>query len=291
MKIHSFLILLFIGLYSNIGVSGDLDDIKKSGVLRHLGIPYANFVTGAGDGMDVEMMKMFAAHLGVKYEFVKTDWAAIFGDLIGQKVKSNGNTVELLEKTAVKGDIVANGVTVLPWREKIVDFGTATFPNQVWLIARAESPLKPVVPSGDLEKDITAVKELVRGRSILGKANTCIDPSLYKIENFTSSIKLFEGSLNDLAPALVAGEAEIALLDVPDALVALQKWPGKIKILGPICEKQYMAPAFAKNSPALREEFNKFFKIISQDGRFLALIKKYYPYVSDYNPEFFKGMK
>ena len=28
----------------------DLSDIKKRGVLRHLGVFYANFVTGSGDG-------------------------------------------------------------------------------------------------------------------------------------------------------------------------------------------------------------------------------------------------
>ena len=31
----------------------DLQDIKAKGEIRHLGIPYANFVTGAGDGFDV----------------------------------------------------------------------------------------------------------------------------------------------------------------------------------------------------------------------------------------------
>lgn len=29
-------------------IAADLKDVKKKGVLRHLGIPYANFVTGAG---------------------------------------------------------------------------------------------------------------------------------------------------------------------------------------------------------------------------------------------------
>jgi hypothetical protein len=42
----------------------ELDAVKKNGVLRHLGIPYANFITGSGDGMDVELMKLFAKHLG-----------------------------------------------------------------------------------------------------------------------------------------------------------------------------------------------------------------------------------
>ncbi|GAB6162936.1 hypothetical protein JCM12298_20960 [Desulfothermus naphthae] len=31
----------------------DLPEIKKRGVIRHLGVPYANFVTGAGDGFSV----------------------------------------------------------------------------------------------------------------------------------------------------------------------------------------------------------------------------------------------
>ena len=53
------------------GEAGDLDEIKKSGVLRHLGVPYANFVTGSGDGMDVEIIRSFAESLGVRYEYVK----------------------------------------------------------------------------------------------------------------------------------------------------------------------------------------------------------------------------
>ena len=43
----------------------DLAEIKAEGVLRHIGIPYANFVSGSGDGMDVELIKGFALHLQV----------------------------------------------------------------------------------------------------------------------------------------------------------------------------------------------------------------------------------
>mgnify|MGYP000084292552 CR=1 FL=1 len=34
---------------SDVAGTGDLDQVRRDGVLRHLGIPYANFVTGAGD--------------------------------------------------------------------------------------------------------------------------------------------------------------------------------------------------------------------------------------------------
>ena len=79
----------------------DLDDVKQDGVLRHLGIPYANFITGSGDGMDVELMKLFAKHLGVKYEFVKTDWSEIFGDLTGKTVLSP-DALEIGERLSIK---------------------------------------------------------------------------------------------------------------------------------------------------------------------------------------------
>ena len=59
------LFLLAVGLASG----ADLSEVKERGVLRHLGIPYANFVTGSGDGLDVEMVKGFAGHLGVRYAF------------------------------------------------------------------------------------------------------------------------------------------------------------------------------------------------------------------------------
>ena len=44
----------------------DLKQIKERGVIRHLGVPYANFVTGAGDGLDVEIIKLYAEEIGVK---------------------------------------------------------------------------------------------------------------------------------------------------------------------------------------------------------------------------------
>lgn len=34
--------------------------------LKHVGAPYANFVTGSGDGLDVELVKLFAQKLNLK---------------------------------------------------------------------------------------------------------------------------------------------------------------------------------------------------------------------------------
>ena len=267
----------------------DLDEIRESGVLRHLGVPYANFVTGSGDGMDVEIIRSFAESLGVRYEYVKTDWNDAIGDLTGSRVRPKGVEVEVLASVAVKGDLIANGMTVIPWRERIVDYSVPTFPNQVWLVARADSPLEPIKPSGNVKKDISLVKSLVRDRSLLCKANTCLDPNLYQLDAAGARVVLFERSLNELAPAVLNREAEATLLDVPDALVALQKWPGKIKIIGPVSEVQDMAVAFRKDAPKLREAFNRFLMQLRKNGTLQRIALKYYPYVTDYYADFFKN--
>jgi ABC-type amino acid transport substrate-binding protein len=65
-------------------LAADLQEIKEKGVIRHLGIPYANFVTGSGDGLDVELVKLFAQDLGVRYEYVEASWESVIGDLTGK---------------------------------------------------------------------------------------------------------------------------------------------------------------------------------------------------------------
>ena len=78
---------------------------------------------------------------------------------------------------------------------------------------------------------------------------------------------------------------------MPDALVALQKWPGKVKIIGPVSDIQDMAVAFAKDSPELRSSFNAFLNTCKQDGTYARLVKKYYPFAFDYFPRFFEKDK
>lgn len=269
----------------------DLDAVRERGVLRHLGIPYANFVTGGGEGMDVELVRLFAKEIGVSYEYVAVDWSELFPALIGRKIQVKGNDIELLEKATVQGDIAANGITMLPWREKLVAFSDPVFPTQVWVVARADSPVRPIKHTGNLEADIAQVKKLLPGRTLLVTPGTCLDPSLYGLEKVGVKSQAFRGRLDDIAPAVIKGDAELSLLDVPDALLSLQKWPGKIKVIGPISDRQQMAVAFPRESEGLRNAFNRFLRKCKSDGTYLMLIKKYYPYVFDYYPEFFTSVR
>jgi ABC-type amino acid transport substrate-binding protein len=285
------LTLFILIVFSTVSLAADLDEIKARGVLRHIGIPYANFVSGAGDGMDVELARKFAQYLGVRYEFVQSDWDTVVQDLIGRKIKVAAGKLEMLEDAPVKGDMIANGFTILPWRQQVVDFATPTFPNQIWLIARADSPIRPIRPTRNLVKDIQLTKALMKDRTVLSMEKTCLDPALYNLAATGAKIVCRTGNLNEMAPAVLNNEGELTILDVPDALVAIDKWKGKLKIIGPVSDKQQMAAAFSKDSPKLLQAYNAFIKKAQHNGTYLSLIKKYYATAPSYFPEFFKGMR
>jgi ABC-type amino acid transport substrate-binding protein len=234
------------------------------------------------------MVRLFARHLGVEYRFVETDWGRVIGDLSGKDVQPEGDDVRILGEVPVRGDIIATGLTVLPWREKVISYSRPTFPTQVWLLARADSALEPIQPSGDTQQDIHAVKAQLKGLSVLGIEHTCVDPTLYGLNRAGANPMFFGGGLNDLAPALLNREGDAALVDVADALVALEKWPGLVKVIGPVSPMQNMAFAFSKAAPNSKAAFNRFFEESKKNGVYEELVKKYYDGILKYYPEFFK---
>ena len=233
------------------------------------------------------MVKMFAEHIGVRYEFVETTWTGAIPDLTGKKIAPSGDHVDIVGEQEIKGDLIATGFTILPWRQKIVDYSIPTFPTQIWLLTRADSEIIPIEPSDDIAKDIQAVKSQLEGHSVLGIGDTCLDPNLYGLKEAGASTVQFTMTVNALAPAVINRDADTSLLEVPDALAALQKWAGKIKVIGPVSDMQHMAYAFDKNAPELREAFNRFFDRCLKDGTYNRLVQKYYPSVFNYYPEFF----
>ncbi|MDD3473318.1 MAG: transporter substrate-binding domain-containing protein [Syntrophaceae bacterium] len=264
--------------------SADLDQIMAKRELSHLGVPYANFVTGDGEGLDAAIIKLYCKKIGVNYVYVKTDWDTVISDLSGKKFKMQGGKVEITGEAPIKGDIIGNGLTVIPWRQQIINYSTPYFPSAIWVIAKADSPIKPIQPTSDPKKDVEATRDLLKGKEVLGIKNTCVDLDLYNLSDSKPIYK--EGiTLNDLAAALIKGAAEISILDVPDSLVALSKFPGKIKILGSITGKQDMGFGFSKESPQLLASFNDFLAELRASGELSQLILKYYPGIDNYFPE------
>ena len=288
LKIQLFLLAVFSVFTINSAAADDLDEVLQSGTLRHLGIPYANFITSDLMGLDADLMQQFAKHLGVKYQFVESTWQGIIPDLTGKKIKVTGDDVEVTGASPVKGDVISTGFTVLPWRTKIVDFSATTFPSGIWLIARGDSSLTPITPTGDIQKDIDMVKKELQGISVLGLQGSCLAPSLYGIEETGAQVQFFpvDRDLEEMIPSVIAKVADTTLMDVPVALIALAKWPGQIKVIGPLSNPQDMACAFSKDSPKLKQAFDSFFSEFKKNGKYRELVNTYYPTVFTYYPDF-----
>ncbi len=293
--------LITISVVSTPTWSKDLKEIRESGVLRHIGVPYANFVSYIEQGeihtltgFDVDIVKGFAQSLGVRYEYVPAQWSNMLGKLTGQHVKYQDKRAVPGEATPIEGDLIANGVTIFDWRSEVVDFSQDYFPSGVWLVSRSDSSLSPIKPSGSIDDDIETVKKLIRGRDVLALEHSCLDPNLYDLYDTGANVILPEDNrlLNEMVPAIMKNDAESTLLDVADTLIALEKWPGEVKVIGPISETQKMAVAFRKDSPELRKAFDLYLDSIKNDGTYEKLVKKYYPSIYYfYNDYFTKNSK
>ena len=269
--------------------AADLAEIQLRGEIRHLGINYANFVTGGGDGFDVELVQGFARHIGVRYKLVPTDFYSVIRDLLGKDVVRKGQQVTLEGDHPVKGDLIATGFTMLPWREKVLLYSAPTFPSQVLLVARADAPQRPIRGSDNIARDIAETKALIGQHSLLVMERTCLDPANYGLTGKGIDLRAYtkNTNLNEMVPALLKGDAELTLLDVPDVILDVQKWAGQIKIIGPVSEEQQLAVAFPKQSPELRKAFDAYLVKVRANGFYDKLVDKYYPGIRRYFPAFF----
>ena len=148
--------------------------------------------------------------------------------------------------------------------------------------------MRPIRPGAKVEDDIAAVKALLAGRKLLGVPSTCLDPSLYRLQETRAKLVLKNVKLDEVAPALIEGGGELALLDVADAMIALQKWPGALKVIGPLSPRQEMGVAFRRGAPALKASFDAYLAAARRDGTYDRWVKAYFPEAPTFFPEFFR---
>ena len=196
----AFFLLIFVTHFSN---ARDLAEIKADGVLRHIGIPYANFVSQytQGDktiesGLDVELMQGFAAHLGLRYEYVKANWANVFTLLNGESAHFiNGQVVIGEHKQAIAGDIIANGATTLvfegvPNYPDASRFWQVVDKHQVSIFYTAPTALRSLMGAGDSYLENTTRSSL----RILGSVGEPINPEACNGILIKSAIKSAQSS-------------------------------------------------------------------------------------------------
>ena len=62
-------LFVLLACAAGVGLAADLKEFQARGDCA-IGIRYANFVTGDGDGFDIERVQGFAREIGVQYRLV-----------------------------------------------------------------------------------------------------------------------------------------------------------------------------------------------------------------------------
>ena len=234
-----------------------IDGIKQRGELRVAGVLYRPLISprpnGEYVGIDVEVMKMMAADLGVKLNIINSEWATAVAGI-----------------EAGKWDIVP-ALCMTPKRMEVIDFSPSYITIGATLVSRADNPKglndlaafnKPdvifAVPSGSWSESVA--------REVAPKAT---------IKGFGQSTSA------DLIQEVIAHRADAVVMDTPiQTTVALDSFGNTIKIYPgqnkPLdvraCKVGY---GFRKGDAKMHAYLETFINNLRSSGKLDALIKEY----------------
>jgi L-cystine transport system substrate-binding protein len=218
-----------------------LDTVKQAGVLKiAVEGTYPPFTyRGAGsalEGFDIEVAKALAAKLGVKPEFVVTEWSGIIAGLQEGKF-----------------DVIVNQVTITPERQKVLDFSQPYVFSAAQLIQRAKD-----------ERQITALADFTGDKKLGVTAGSNYHQMARAVSGI--NVKTYEGAPEKLGD-LVRGQIDATIDDRLMVAHTIKQFrlplrPGAI-LKGP---QQEMGIPFRKGNPKFAKAIDEALASMRQDG-------------------------
>ncbi len=221
-------------------------DLLQPGVLRAGTLtdapPNVYLKDGRFTGFDNDLLVAAADRLGLKVEFVGTDFSALLSQVNTRKF-----------------DVGSSSITITEARKKTVDFGNGYDFGYFGLNVPAASSLsgfdqlsgkRVVVVQGTVQDDFATNKGL--------------DPV---------RVPDYNGAINQLKAG--TADAWIAPAEIGEKTAADSG--GKIKVAATELSPAPTAYAFAKGNDALREALNKALDEVIADGTWTRLLEQYYP--------------
>ena len=227
-----------------------LDTVKERGTLI-VGVegtyPPFNFVdakTGQLDGFDIDVSELLAEKLGVKVQFVKTEWSAILAGL------SSG-----------KFDVILNQVGITPERERTFDFSVPYVASSPQLILRKND-----------DSNYTSFADLKGKR--LGVSQGSNYEALAKAQEGVD-VKSYPGAPEYLSD-LINKRVDAALND--QLMTAYLVKTSNIPIKGGaiVGEPKFNGIPFRKGNPEFKAAVNKALQDSFADGSFAKISNKWF---------------
>jgi L-cystine transport system substrate-binding protein len=257
--IWGLILVLLVGLMAGCALQGNktseetnkqtlLDTIKKRGTIR-IGTegtyPPFSFKNDKGelDGYDIDVIREVAKRLGVKAEFVPTEWKAMFTGLDSDRF-----------------DIIANQVGINDQRKEKYDFSNPYTVSGVQII---------------VQKDTTNINSV---EDLKGKKVGVSQGSNYEeiAKKAGANIQHYKGS-NEILADLAAKRIEAGLNDRLFVAEYLMKNPDKtLKATGKSFDNSLMGFTFRKGSPELVDAVNNALKDMQTDGTLRKISEKWF---------------
>jgi len=227
--------------------AGDFETIEEGVLTVGTDAPYPPFLIGTPEdpdftGYEIELFNAISEKLGLEPQYSNTNFAAVFRDT------ANGLF-----------DIAVVSSTILPERERVVDFTDPHYEAQQALLVTEDSDIASV---DDLEGAIVGAQDGTTGEQY---ANN---------QTGASEVRGFPQG-PDAITALVTGQVDATIIDQPVAVDAVEK-QGGMEIVEEIQTDELYGFPVAPDNDGLREAVNTALQELKDDGTVDELYEKYF---------------
>ena len=260
-----FTVLIIIIFNFSFCFSRTLDEIKKSGVLR-VGFfkektSFAIDAEGNMSGFDYELAKSFAEYLNVKLNPVIIEWNQIFSKDESGKIIDKNKIYNPFLFEADKVDIIAQEITKLKWRDKLLNLVPVTKSRQA-LFGLNDG--KQAAKIADLSNSKIFVRKNTSFQELYEKK---IKPGAANCEAVLSD------SGNDEGVALILSKS--VDFSITDAFQFFGFKNESLKYMFSLSSNETLCWAIKKNNIELTNELKKFLKFSKKSGTFDKIFKSY----------------
>ncbi len=223
----------------------ELDTIRPGTLTVGVDVPYPPFEQGRApdyDGFDIDLINAIAEKLELEVQIKDTPFDTIFRDL------SQG-----------KFDTVISGSTITDERERAVDFSDPYFLAEQSILVQEDSDIRTIE---DLAGQTVGVQKGTTGE-------------IYVKENADPGSLRSYGELDDAFNALVAGQVDAVVFDLPGTQEAARTLEG-LEVRQSIDTGEEFGIAFQEGADPLREAVNEALAEIKDDGTFARLYREWF---------------
>ncbi|MDX8336618.1 amino acid ABC transporter substrate-binding protein [Candidatus Cetobacterium colombiensis] len=195
-------------------------------------------------GFDIDLANEVANRIGVKATFKPCEWDGIIFDLRSKRI-----------------DLIWNGLTITPEREKQIAFSTPYFDDDQIVIVK-----NPNIKSFQDLKDKKIGVQL-GSASYFAFENSVLSKETNNLNKYSTNVE----ALLDLE----AGRTDAVVIDAVVGKYYISKKPDFI-VLNDILEKQQMGVGMRKDDVALKNKIDETLANMKADGSFDKIYKKWF---------------